>query len=224
MVRTGKQTTYFQTTEQRSVYDPSRGHTFSRGQVSLQEGIGRCLEEKNSFFREKHRSILYLRSIYGKVQGAQCLVVICLRLPQYLASIWAVVWETAETLWSVWEPHLHKSQYTRTIHHFQHKQEATFRKTLVHPGWGVGGQHSDGQVEATWERTYDTLGEWCALERGQAQVPNLDRSRRTCDKNVVALQVPVDDGGGPSVQEVKALEDLPAPAAEDFDFHHLEPL
>lgn len=46
MVRTGKQTTYFQTTEQTSVYDPSRGHTFSRGQVSLHEGIGRCLEEK----------------------------------------------------------------------------------------------------------------------------------------------------------------------------------
>lgn len=50
MFRTGKQTTYFQTTEQRSVYDPSRGHTFSRGQVSQQEGFGRCLEEKNSFF------------------------------------------------------------------------------------------------------------------------------------------------------------------------------
>lgn len=36
---TGKQTTYFQTTEQRPVYDRSKGHTFSHGQVSLQEGM-----------------------------------------------------------------------------------------------------------------------------------------------------------------------------------------
>lgn len=35
----GKQTTYFQTTEQRPVYDRSKGHTFSHGQVSLQEGM-----------------------------------------------------------------------------------------------------------------------------------------------------------------------------------------
>lgn len=34
----------------------------------------------------------------------------------------------------------------------------------------------------------------------------------------------MDDGGRPSVQEVKTLENLPAPAAEHFDFHHLEPL
>lgn len=52
MFRTGKQTTYFQTTEQRSVYDPSRGHTFSRGQVSLQEGMSGAWKKKNSFFGE----------------------------------------------------------------------------------------------------------------------------------------------------------------------------
>lgn len=40
----------------------------------------------------------------------ESLVVICLRLPQYLASIWAVVWETAETLWSVFEPHRQKNK------------------------------------------------------------------------------------------------------------------
>lgn len=34
----------------------------------------------------------------------------------------------------------------------------------------------------------------------------------------------MDDWGGPGVEEVEALEDLPAPAAEHFDFHHLEPL
>lgn len=85
MVRTGKQTTYFQTTEQRSVYDPSRGHTFSRGQVSLQEGIDRCLEEKNSFFWEKHRSILSLRSIYWSSTRS---TTPCSDLPEITTVIW----------------------------------------------------------------------------------------------------------------------------------------
>lgn len=38
-VITGKQTTYFQTTEQRAIYDRSKGHTFSHCQVNLQEGM-----------------------------------------------------------------------------------------------------------------------------------------------------------------------------------------
>lgn len=217
MVRTGKQTTYFQTTEQRSVYDPSRGHTCSRGQVSLQEGIGRCLEEENSFFfpGETQKYSVLEKYLWESTRST----VPCSYLPEittvsglHLSCGLRDSWNTVVCL----APHLHESQYTHIIHPSQQNHEST----LVPPG----GQHSDGQVEATWGRTYDTLGEWCALERGQAQVPDLDRSSRTCDKNVVALQVPVDDRGGPSVQEVETLEDLPAPAAEDFDFHHLEPL
>lgn len=59
MFRTGKQTTYFQTTEQRSVYDPSRGHTFSHGQVSLQEGMSGAWKKKKLLFW-RNRNILYL--------------------------------------------------------------------------------------------------------------------------------------------------------------------
>ncbi|KAF3859165.1 hypothetical protein F7725_021564 [Dissostichus mawsoni] len=36
--------------------------------------------------------------------------------------------------------------------------------------------------------------------------------------------VPVDDGRGSGVQEVKAFEDLSAPRTQDLDFHHLETL
>lgn len=145
-------------------------------------------------------------------------MVICLRLPQYLASIWAVVWETAETLWSVFEPHLQNHNNTRLNHHFQNEHDLTSEKV------SAPGQHSGKQIEMIWDRTYDTLGERCALERGQTQVSNLDRSCWTCDKNVVALQVPVDDGGSPSMKEVETLEDLSTPAPEHFNFHHLEPL
>ena len=34
----------------------------------------------------------------------------------------------------------------------------------------------------------------------------------------------MDDGRGPGVQEVEALEDLPAPAPQHLGLHHLKPL
>lgn len=34
----------------------------------------------------------------------------------------------------------------------------------------------------------------------------------------------MDDWRSPSVEEVEAFEDLPTPAAEHFNFHHLKPL
>lgn len=72
--------------------------------------------------------------------------------------------------------------------------------------------------------TYHTLGKGCSLEGGQAQVANLHRPCGSGDKDVVALEVPMDDGGRPGVQEQQALQDLPAPAAQDLGLHHLEPL
>lgn len=72
--------------------------------------------------------------------------------------------------------------------------------------------------------TYDTLGEGRPLQRGQTQVPDLHRARGPRDEDVVAFQVPVNDGRRSGVQEVKAFEDLPAPRAQHLDFHHLEAL
>jgi hypothetical protein len=34
----------------------------------------------------------------------------------------------------------------------------------------------------------------------------------------------MDDGGCPRVKEEQALQDLPAPAAQNLGLHHLEPL
>ena len=71
--------------------------------------------------------------------------------------------------------------------------------------------------------TYNTLGKRGSLQRGETQVTNLDRASRTSDKDVVTLEVTVDYRGRPRVEEVEALQDLPAPAAQDFDLHLLEP-
>lgn len=47
--------------------------------------------------------------------------------------------------------------------------------------------------------TDDALGEGGALERGQAQVPDLDGASRAGDKDVVTLEISVKDGGYPGV-------------------------
>lgn len=72
-------------------------------------------------------------------------------------------------------------------------------------------------------RTYDAFGKGRPLEGGQTQISDLDRSGRAGDEDVVALEVPVDDGRRPGVQKMKALQDLSAPAAQDFDLHLLKP-
>ena len=63
-------------------------------------------------------------------------------------------------------------------------------------------------------RADDGLGERLVPEGGEAQVADLDRARGACDEDVVALEVPVDDGRGARVEEVEPLEDLPAPRVE----------
>lgn len=72
-------------------------------------------------------------------------------------------------------------------------------------------------------RTYDALGKGGPLEGSQTQVSNLDRSGRSGDEDVVTLEVPVDDGRRPGMKEVQPLQNLPAPAAQDFDLHLLKP-
>ena len=72
--------------------------------------------------------------------------------------------------------------------------------------------------------TYNTLGKGGPLESSQSQVTNLHRARGPSDEDVVTLEVPVDDGGGPGVQEVEALQDLSAPAPQHLGLHHLETL
>ena len=44
-------------------------------------------------------------------------------------------------------------------------------------------------------RTDDALGEGGALERGQAQVSDLNGARRAGDKDVVTLEISVQDRG-----------------------------
>lgn len=72
--------------------------------------------------------------------------------------------------------------------------------------------------------TDDTLCKRGPLQCGQTQVPDLHRARGPRDEDVVAFQVPMDDGRGSGVQEVEAFEDLSAPRTQDLDLHDLETL
>lgn len=72
-------------------------------------------------------------------------------------------------------------------------------------------------------RTYDTLGKRSPLESGEAQVTDLNGSSGPSDKDVVTLEVTVDDWRRPCMKEVKPFQDLPTPTAQDFDLHLLEP-
>lgn len=72
--------------------------------------------------------------------------------------------------------------------------------------------------------TYNALGKGSPFKCSQTQVSYLHRTCWSRDKDVVTFQVPVNDGRSSCVQEVKAFEDLSAPRAQNFDFHHLEAL
>ncbi len=72
--------------------------------------------------------------------------------------------------------------------------------------------------------TDHALGEAGSLERGQTQVPDLHAPRGARDEDVVTLQVPVDDGGGTSVQKVKSFEDLTTPSLQELQLHLLKTL
>ncbi len=53
--------------------------------------------------------------------------------------------------------------------------------------------------------TNDALGEGLVLERGEAQVSNLDAAGGPGDEDIVALEVPMDDRWHPGVEEQQAL-------------------
>ena len=62
--------------------------------------------------------------------------------------------------------------------------------------------------------TDDGLCERLVLQGREAEIADLDGSRRAGDEDVVALEVAVDDGRRPRVQEVEAFDDLSAPRLE----------
>lgn len=72
--------------------------------------------------------------------------------------------------------------------------------------------------------TYDTFSKRSTFEGGQPQISYLDGAGGAGDEDVVTLEVPVDDGRGACVQEVKPFEDLTTPALQQFQLHLLEPL
>lgn len=72
--------------------------------------------------------------------------------------------------------------------------------------------------------TYHTFGKRCSFKGGQTQVTNLYRAGGSSDEDVVTLEVSVDDGGCPCMQEQQPLQDLPAPASQNLGLHHLEAL
>lgn len=70
--------------------------------------------------------------------------------------------------------------------------------------------------------TNHTLSKGGSFERSQTQIPDLDAARGARDEDVITLQVPVDDGRSARVQEMQTFENLTAPAAQNFRFHHLK--
>lgn len=64
--------------------------------------------------------------------------------------------------------------------------------------------------------TNDTFSKRGTFKSGQSQVPDLDRAGGARDKDVVTLQVPVDDGRRSRVQEVEPLQDLSTPTLEQL--------
>lgn len=79
----------------------------------------------------------------------------------------------------------------------------------------VASQCSEACVQRR-RRTEDTLGRRLVLdERSKAQVADLDDARAAVDKDIIALEVAVDNGRVVTVQVHQALQHLPGPALED---------
>ena len=62
--------------------------------------------------------------------------------------------------------------------------------------------------EITLPRTNNTLGKRLVLECGKTEITDLNRSCRTSDKDIVALEVTVDHWRSPTVKEQQTFEDL----------------
>ena len=61
-----------------------------------------------------------------------------------------------------------------------------------------------------------------AFQSSQSQISNLDQSRRAVDEDVVTLEISVDDGLTPSVQEVETAQDLTTPATNHLGLDGLQ--
>lgn len=72
--------------------------------------------------------------------------------------------------------------------------------------------------------TYHALGKRGSHEGCQAQVTDLDGTRRACNKDVVTLEVSVDYRGCSGMKEVETLQDLPTPTPQDLGLHHFKAL
>jgi len=78
--------------------------------------------------------------------------------------------------------------------------------------------------DTTVSRTNDTLGKRLVLERGEAEVTDLNGSSRTSDEDVVTLEVAVDHWRRSTVKEQQTFEDLSTPVLENVQVDPPEPL
>lgn len=83
--------------------------------------------------------------------------------------------------------------------------------------------HLKGLEEATLGRclhlfplTDDTFSKRGTFKSGESQISDLDGAGGARDEDVVTLQVSVDDGRRPRVQEVKPFQDLSTPTLEQL--------
>lgn len=142
----------------------------------------------------------------------------------------AAVRALRETLWSAFSPLFIKTRFEKKQKKKRILKKKHGMKDLPFPPTTNLSRtiRMDFVLEAVMQlqilsRTYDALGKGGPLEGSQAQVSNLDRSGRSGDEDVVTLEVPVDNGRRPGMKEVQPLQNLPAPAAQDFDLHLLKP-
>lgn len=64
--------------------------------------------------------------------------------------------------------------------------------------------------------TNHTFSKRGTFKSGESQIPDLDRAGGARDEDVVTLQVPVNDGRRPRVQEVEPFQDLSTPTLEQL--------
>ena len=65
-------------------------------------------------------------------------------------------------------------------------------------------------------------GDVIPLQSGQPQVPNLDQASGAIDKDIVTLEVSVNNGWLPGVEEMEPPQDLPPPATNHLGLYGLE--
>lgn len=64
------------------------------------------------------------------------------------------------------------------------------------------------------QRTKHSEGSTCACQCGKPQITNFDNALTAIDKNIVTLEVSVDDGGLVTMQVDQPAKNLPCPSLE----------